>query len=430
MRALRIAALALEGLRRNPLRVTLTTLGVTIAASAMVAMIAVAIGIQRQVETPMKALGLLNNIQVRPKDGTAAKDAPPLDDAALARMEKLPGVAAAYPDVHVRGLKIRHGEKEESAIGLAMPREASLFGIAEEILVAGRFFDEGNQPEVIIGAQLLRGLGFSKPQDAIGEKVTLETVGLTPEGGKDFAFERKNFVVTIVGVYEAPAFLPSQARSGVFLPVELMKQIPGIRFESTLEKLKAGILGTSPGYSAATVRVREPSSVGDVEKQIQAMGYQTRSVLSRLEGMRLFFIAIKVLLAVVGTVAMVIAALGIVNTLLMSVLERYQEIGICKAIGASDGDLFVLFLTEAASIGLLGGLSGLVLGWAISLGLETAASAYARNQGIVGRLDLFAFPPWLLAATVGFAVVVSILAGIYPALRAARVDPIRALRSH
>ena len=167
-----------------------------------------------------------------------------------------------------------------------------------------------------------------------------------------------------------------------------------------------------------------------VEKEIRGMGYHTQTILSKLQDMRRFFLAIQLLLTVVGSIALGIAALGIVNTLLMAVLERYQEIGLCKAIGASDGDLFVLFLTEAGIIGLLGGLTGIALGWLMSWGMEAAASVYAHRQGITGRLDLFAFPAWLLAVSIAFAVVVSVVAGIYPALRAARVDPIRALRSH
>ena len=165
-----------------------------------------------------------------------------------------------------------------------------------------------------------------------------------------------------------------------------------------------------------------------VEKAIQAMGFRTRTLLSRLEKMRTFFVFMDVLLAAIGTVALVVAGLGIINTLLISVLERYQEIGICKAIGASDGDLIVLFLTEAGIIGLLGGVGGLVLGRGVAWLLEIGVNAYARGHGVTTHLDLFAFPLWLLAATVLFATVVSVLAGVYPALRAARVDPIKALR--
>jgi putative ABC transport system permease protein len=176
------------------------------------------------------------------------------------------------------------------------------------------------------------------------------------------------------------------------------------------------------------VRVEHRSDLAPVEEAIRQMGFKTRTMLSRLEEVRTFFVVLDVLLASVGTVALVVAGLGIVNTLLMSVLERYQEIGISKAIGASDGDLLVLFLTEAGVIGLLGGLGGLVLGRVVSWLIEIGANAYARTQDVTAQLDLFAFPLWLLAATVIFSIVISVLAGVYPALRAARVDPIRALR--
>jgi len=130
----------------------------------------------------------------------------------------------------------------------------------------------------------------------------------------------------------------------------------------------------------------------------------------------------------VSWIALFMGALVTMNTLLMSVLERYQEIGICKAIGASSGDLLLLFLTEAGIIGLLGGLGGLLLGRVVSWGLEMAVNAYAHGQGVTVHLALFAFPVWLILATIVFSVAVSIVAGVYPAIRAARVDPILALR--
>jgi putative ABC transport system permease protein len=125
---------------------------------------------------------------------------------------------------------------------------------------------------------------------------------------------------------------------------------------------------------------------------------------------------------------LVVAGLGIMNTLLMSVMERYQEIGIYKAIGASDSDVGILFLTEAAVLGLIGGLSGLALARVVCWGLQWAIGIYASREGIEEFGDVFRFPLWLLAGAVAYAVLISLLSGVYPATRAARVDPIRALR--
>ncbi len=425
MRALKIAAMSLEGLRRTPLRVALTTLGVSIASGALVSMVAFALGLQHEVETPFRVLELLNNIQVSPHEG---KPSPPLDDDALARLARLPGVAAAYPDIRVKGVLIRQGDKTETGLALAMPREAEWIGVADELLVAGRFFSPGDQPEAILGTHLVRGLGFASPHDAVGKRVRLEAAGLSPQEGRSFTFQRKELSLVIVGVYEPPPIMPPAARQAILLPIELMKEIPGVHLDAALERLKAGGTAAAPGYSRATVRVRHPNDLDAVTQAIEAMGYRARPLLSRLQGMKTFFVVLQVLLAAVGTVGLVIAALGIINTLLMSVVERYQEIGIYKALGASDGDLFVLFLTEAGVIGMLGGLGGLLLGGAVSWVLEAAANAYARAQGTLEPLRLFAFPFGLLAATVLFSAAVSVVAGVYPALRAARVDPIRALR--
>ena len=154
MRAWKIAWLALDGLRRRPLRAALTALGVAIAAGALVSMMAFALGLQRQIETPMRLLSLLNDITVSPKE--KIKNAPVLDDAAIDRMASLPAVAAAFPNIRLRGLKVRYKDKSESCLAAGVPREAGLLGVSEEILVAGHFLSPGRQKEAILGAQLVR----------------------------------------------------------------------------------------------------------------------------------------------------------------------------------------------------------------------------------------------------------------------------------
>jgi putative ABC transport system permease protein len=431
-RAVRIGKIvwfALGGLGRTPLRAVLTCLGVTIASGALVSMVAFALGLQARVEAPFEKLGLMNNIEVSPKPDGKSDDAPPLDDDALRRMEALAGVDLAYPDFRVHDVQVSYQGKTESGLAVGLPREAGLLGFMQELLVAGGPFGAGEAPQAILGERLARDLGFASPDDALGAVLTLETSGLSPGGAATFAFQRKKFQVTVVGVYALPPLGPRFAQRGIVLPVELMKEIPGIQFASVLQRLRAGKSGAKAGYERALVRVRHPTDLLSVEAKIQAMGFHTHTLASDLKEMRSFFVFLDVLLGCVGTVALVVAALGIVNTLLMSVLERYQEIGIYKAIGASDGDLLVMFLTEASILGLLGGLGGLLLGRAVSWGLGIAVNYYARTQGVEEHLSIFAFPFWLLAGVVVFSILISVLAGVYPALRAARVDPIRALRA-
>lgn len=425
MRMWRIILLALGGLRRTPFRVSLTALGVTIASGALVCMVAFALGVQKQAETPFKSLGLANVILVKPAEGDGS---PVLDDAALKGMEALPGVKLAYPDLRVSGIKVRRGDKDVTVRAMGLPREVSMLDAAGEMLTAGEYFGLEEKPEAIVASGLARDLGFAKPKDAVGATIQIEAAGLTPGAEATFTFKRKDLEVTVVGVYAAPPMAPKRVSRVVLLPVDVMAQIPGIRLASAVDRLRAGGDSANAGYSRATVRVRRFTDLKPVEDSIKAMGFETRTLLSRLEKLRAFFVFVDVLLVAVGTVALVVAGLGIINTLLISVLERTQEIGICKAVGASDGDLVVLFLTEAGIIGFLGGFGGLALGRAVAWVLEIAANVYARSQEITAHLELFAFPFWLLAATLLFSVGLSVLAGVYPALRAARTDPIQALR--
>jgi len=129
----------------------------------------------------------------------------------------------------------------------------------------------------------------------------------------------------------------------------------------------------------------------------------------------------------IGMIAIVVASLGIINTMVMSILERYKEIGIAKAVGARDSDVKKIFLFEAGTIGFLGGIFGLALGWAVSILINQVVNYFLARQGIP-YVNYFSFPWWLCLGAIAFSVLVSLVAGIYPTMRAARVDPVAALR--
>ena len=132
-------------------------------------------------------------------------------------------------------------------------------------------------------------------------------------------------------------------------------------------------------------------------------------------------------LIAVGMIAIVVASLGIINTMVMSILERYKEIGIMKAVGATDSDVKRIFFFEAGVIGFMGGVLGLGLGCSVSMIINRVVNYFLAQQG-VPYINYFSYPWWLCLGAIAFAIFVSLAAGIYPTLRAACVDPVIALR--
>lgn len=455
MRAWWIMLLALGGLWRRPLRALLTILGVTIAAGSLFSMVGFALGMQRQAEAPFEKLDLLKNIEIHvrsdrhemkdpddpdspPSDDEEETDASPnsqgreeellvLDDELLAKIQQMPDVAVAYPQFRLGNLEVRHGDKKQRCMAIGAPREVGLVDFGVELLVAGQFFDLGaGEPQVLLSTTVVEKLGFESPQAAVGQDVTLVASGLARRDDDAFEYRTKEVTATILGVYEPPTPAIGPLARTLLLPVDVMKDIPGVAFGMGGPHRGSNL--PPRGYARAIVRVEHPSDLLRVEKRLKEMGLRTQTAVERLDELRTFFVFLDVLLAAVGTVALVVAALGIINTLLMSVLERYQEIGTYKAVGASDGDVVVLFLTEAVLLGFFGGLGGLALGRVVSWGLDIGINIYARNQGVDAPLVFFNFPLWLSLTTVAFATLIAIIAGVWPALRAARIDPIRALR--
>jgi putative ABC transport system permease protein len=440
---------ALAGAARARLRSALTALGVAIGCGALVSMIAFALGLQQQIEAPLKRLGMLNDIHVSPREARRGGDdrgsdadgersttaiettlAPPvpLDAQAVERIRQLPGVRYAYPDMMLHDIDLARGDKHARSYAMALPREIGMVEQFNEMLVAGHFFSLDDVPQVVLADNLADDLGFDSPADAVDETVTISTSGLADAGGAgEFRFENKTVPVRVVGVIRPPQFGPRSMSGAVLMPVDLLEQLPGL-VESQLWRMRRGGASALDSYASVTVRADNPATVSRVVKAIEEQGFETRTVLSRLEDMRVAFLFIEGLLTAVGSVALVIAGLGIANTLLMTVLERYEEIGLYKAIGATDGDVRLMFLAEAAVLGLVGSLAGLALAAVVCWGLQWGVNAYLASEGVTRAVDVFYFPWWLLASAVAIATLMSVASGLYPASRAARVDPIKALR--
>ena len=426
MRAWELTRYAVENVYRSPLRSLLTIAGIAIASGALVSMVGFVLGLREQVELPIRRLGMLSNIEVKPSKLTS-ETGPILNQEAIDQFEKINEVAFVYPDFRLTEVGIRRETHEAKTFAIGVPREAGLIGFSKELLVAGDFFSIGDASEAVIGEALVDRLGFETPLAAIGQEIVLTVGGLVTKGQQQFQYDAEELTLLVTGVFAPPGFATSFAADSVLLPVDLMRKMPASWMEHGLRQLSTQGK-VAEGYVRVIVRAESPAAVIRVERKIRDLGFSTLSVIDRMEDMKRFFVFMEVLLTAVGTVALVVAGLGILNTLTMTVLERFQEIGIYKAVGASRGDIRLMFLVEAGVVGLLGGLSGLVLAGVVSQILGVAFNAYAASQGVDGPQAIFRFPLWLLVCAVAYAVLISIVSGLYPAMRAAAVDPIEALR--
>jgi putative ABC transport system permease protein len=184
------------------------------------------------------------------------------------------------------------------------------------------------------------------------------------------------------------------------------------------------------GYDALTVRTTSLSAATRLLDDLEKQGFEVRSVKMTLDMVNRGILIMQAMLGSVGLVALLVASLGIANTMIMAVYERTKEIGILKAVGAAPRQIRGLFIIEAALIGLIGGVAGTVGGWLLGLGLNRLIVAIMAWQEITipQNIHFFALSWWLVALALAFATVVGLLAGLYPAARAARLDPLEALR--
>jgi ABC-type lipoprotein release transport system permease subunit len=250
-----------------------------------------------------------------------------------------------------------------------------------------------------------------------------KTVDATAEG-----FERRAY--RIVGVLKTQEGfdINNYLHTDMFIPLAQARQYREAN-RNPFERMGEALAGDT-GYPSAEVRVADLSRIEEVEDEIRKRGFAFRKFGNRIDEIRRIFMIVNATLALIGGIALLVASFGISNTMIMSIRERTREIGIMKAIGGSNGEIMRIFFVEALLIGLAGGVLGVISGWGTDRILNAMANRYVTQQ--VGRairyIEFFNIPWYLVAGAILFAVLVSLIAAIYPALAAARVDPIKALR--
>ncbi|MBS1787960.1 MAG: ABC transporter permease [Acidobacteria bacterium] len=257
--------------------------------------------------------------------------------------------------------------------------------------------------------------------------------GSPPPAGEPDSSRFERHVFRIVGVLknEGGVNFSPFGNANFYLPMDQAKRLR-VANQSPMERMGETLMGQAEEetYRAVELRVADPGRIKPVTEKLTQLGFRAFSVTNQLEEIERIFLIINSSLALLGGIALLVASFGISNTMIMSIRERTREIGIMKAIGGSDGEIMRIFFVEASLIGLLGGTLGVIAGW----GVDRIANALAnkwitRQTGQAMRyVEFFSIPWYLWTGAILFAVIISLLAAIYPARSAAKVDPIKALR--
>ena len=362
---------------------------------------------------------------------------------------QLPHVVEVYPEFRFTG-DLRFGPNGRVAQIASLPSSASSNDGLEGM--QGHFFSSSSAHEVILQLNVATDLADTQhlqPGDLIGKEVVMRYAGRQPlapgtsesapsdagepspdDAALGFSIVSSQIPLRVVGIVDAEAVASGAnafARSGAYVPLGVAQDLNVVQGNDMAEVVRESTVGGGPRYTNLTVRVERPVNVAAVEDAVREMGYGAFSLLDVSTNLRRVFAVLDLLLGVFGSLALAVASLGIINTLVMAILERRREIGVLKALGASDRDVRRLFFAEAGVMGLGGGVAGVLLGWAIGQGIQLVTNTYLRRESIPAE-NIWSVPWWLIAGAIGFSVLVSLIAGMYPASRAAKLDPVEALR--
>ncbi len=418
------ARMGASSVRRRKLRTSLSSAGVAIGIAAMAIIVSFATGVQDSLNNAFAITGQLNQVTVGENNFGLVDPIKhkPLDAAALSRFAALQHVKDAYGNLEIEGT-LTGGPADLTNVYLTSFTPLSETPQAlSKFLAAGRFPSSDNANEVMISGDAARKLGWT-PSTAVGHKITFhgQFPGIyLPGSGQQVATNSLPIELTIVAVLSNAGNIGTGGAYFISAPYATST--------GYWERMAEANHWTADEFSSITLVAETAGSVDTVAKEVKDLGYQATTSGDFLKGFSQFITILEIGLSGLAAIALIVACLGIANTMYTAVLERTREIGIMKALGARSADVRGMFMSEAGMIGLVGGAVGLALAAVVGVVGNVIVNNIATAQGIPLDLSVFRITWWLVLGALALATLFSAVSGFFPALRASRLDPVAALR--